>query len=351
MATKKEKLKLYRLVTRPSYSTTSPSLNAPVKGYINYYNEFKQWDVERQQGFSTVNYPEDFLSTISPFEFFSDEERFGTYSKVVFVIDGVHEPYDRNKHDLAALSSKVFTLVSAIDGITAIPVNDIGGAGERKLEEVQEPPAVLTFYINPTGIRVQKKKFFSQIRTRAGWAFQHWGPQIGEINLEGTTGNITPPPKIQIGTIAGIPILPQVVEEIPSPENSEALKAFRELEQWYDEDQDESSQDKGYLTAIEYRQRIYIGHIAEFFYEERGERPFQLYYRLKFLVHYDAGNLAAATSRARNQIVRNEETIKYVRRLKDQPVEREEEKYRLPSAPGRGAGTFPATDIISEEGS
>jgi hypothetical protein len=48
--------------------------------------------------------------------------------------------------------------------------------------------------------------------------------------------------------------------------------------------------------------------------------------------------LAAATSRARNQIVRNEETIKYVRRLKDQPVEREEEKYRLPPAPGRGVG-------------
>jgi len=333
------------MVTRPSYSTTSPSLNAPVRGYINYYSEFKQWDVERQQGFSTVNYPENFLNTVSPFEFFSDEERFGLYSEIIFVIDGVYEPYDRNKHDLTALSSKVFTLVSSTDGIIAKPVDDTEDIGERKLEEVKAPPAVLTFYINPTGIRVQKKKYFSQIRTRGGWVFQHWGPQIGEINLEGTTGNITPPLKIQIGTVAGKPILPQVVEEIPSPENSEALKAFRELEKWYDEDQDEASQNKGYLTAIEFRQRIYVGHIAEFSYEERGERPFQLYYNLKFLVHYDAGNLAAATSRARNQIVRNEETIEYVRRLKNQPMEREKEPYRLPPALGRGAGELPEDSI------
>ena len=346
MATKKEKLKFYRLVTQPSYSTLSPSLNAPVKGYINYYDEFKQWDVEGQQGFSTVDYSEDFLNTVSPLKFFNDEDKFGVYSKIAFVVDGIHEPYNRGTHDLAVLSSKVFTLISSVDDTIAKPVDNSEDSGERKLAEPVPAPITLTFYINPTGIRVQKKKLFSQIRTKGGWAFQHWGPQIGEINLEGTTGNITPTPKIQIGTIAGVPILPQVVEEIPSTTNSIALKAFRELERWYDEDQDENSQNKGYLTAIEYRQRIYIGHISEFMYEERGDRPFQLYYRLKLLVHYDAGNLAAATSRARNQIVRNEETLKYVRRLKDQPVESEKDPYLTPPAPGRGIS---GTDIDAGE--
>lgn len=345
MAIKKEKLKFYRLVTRPSYSTAAPSENAPVKGYINYYDEFKQWDVENQQGFSTIEYSEDFLNTVSPFEFFSDDNKFGIYSRVSFVIDGVHEPYNRNKHNLDVLSSKVFTLISSTDSIIAKPVDCTEDIGERKLEKASSPPTILTFYINPTGIHVQKKKLFSQIRTKGGWAFQHWGPHIGEIGLTGTTGNITPSPKIQVGTILGVPILPQVVEEIPSATNSKALKAFRELERWYDEDQDENSQNKGYLTAIEFRQRIYIGHIAEFSYEEKGDRPFQLYYKLKFLVHYDAGNLAAATSRSRNQIVRNEETLKYVERLKTQSAETEIDPYTPSPAIGRGNSTASETDV------
>ncbi|MEA3341877.1 MAG: hypothetical protein U9R15_18085 [Chloroflexota bacterium] len=325
MAVKKEKLKLYRLVTRSSYSTPAPSANNPVKGYINYYVEFKRWDVENSQEFSTMEYSEDFLNTVSPFKFFSDTDKFGEYSKISFVIDGVHEPYDRNKHDLDALSPKIFTLAASTEEIIAKPVNTSEDSGERALEKKPSPPTTLTFYINPTGIQVQKKKLFSQIRTKGGWAFQHWGPHIGEINLEGTTGNISAAPKIRMGTVAGIPIIPQVVDEIPSTSNSMALKAFRELERWYDEDQNEHSQNKGYLTAIEYRQRIYIGHIADFAYNEKGDKPFQLYYKLKFLVHYDAGNLAAATSRARNQIVRNEETLEYIRGLKTQPVEFDDE--------------------------
>lgn len=319
MASKKETLKIYRLETRPSYLTSDIPANQIVRGYVNYYDEFKQWDIEYTKGYSSIVQYYDF---IGPRNFFTDEAQHGNYKYISFVIDGIFTPYNRGIHDLTELQDRIYTLRFTLDQTEAIPV--IPGNLNKIYEEVVPSiPKVLTFRINPTNLRLIKRKLFQQIRTRAGWAFQHWGPQIGEIDLEGVTGNIQATPRIQIGTVAGIPILPQVVDEIPTEENSPALKAFRELERWYDEDQDENFQSKGYLSAIEYRGRIYVGHIADFQYEERETSPFMLYYRMKFLVHYDAGNLQAATSRARNQIVRNEETLRYIENLKNSPSESE----------------------------
>lgn len=320
MASKKETLRFYRLETRPSYLTTNVPANQKVRGYINYYDEFKQWDVEYTQGYSSIN-PQ--YITIAPRNFFTDEEQHGVYKDIAFVIDRIFVPYTRDTHDLEALQDRIYTLrFTAERPAQAIPI--IPGLPTKVFEEaVPTTPKTLTFRINPNHLRLMKRKLFQQIRTRAGWAFQHWGPQIGEIHLEGMTGNIQATPQIQFGTIAGVPFLPQTVEEIPTEQNSPALKAFRELERWYDEDQDENFQEKGYLTALEYRGRIYVGHIAEFTYEERAESPFQLYYRLRLMVHYDAGNLQAATSRSRNQIVRNEETLKYIEALRSAPTESE----------------------------
>lgn len=321
MASKKETLKLYRLETQPSYLTSDVPANQKVRGYINYYNEFKQWDIEYTTEFSTISNA--YSGSIAPRNFFTDEEQHGEYKDIAFIIDGIFVPYNREVHDLKDLQERIYTLKFTIGRSTrAIPV--IPGLLNKIYEEaVSTKPKTLTFRINPTHLRLIKRKLFQQIRTRAGWAFQHWGPQIGEVHLDGTTGNISATPQIQFGTILGVPILPQTVEEVPTEGNSPALKAFRELESWYDEDQDENFQDKGYLTAIEYRGRIYIGHIADFSYEERGTSPFQLYYRLKFMVHYDAGNLQAATSRSRNQIVRNEETLRYIESFRKAPSESE----------------------------
>jgi len=321
MAIKKEKLKLYKIPTIPTYETEISA--AGIRGYRNTYLEHSQYDIVQYDAVkNSVGAPQEWLGP-SPKEFFGIE----TYSELKqlkFVIDGVFEAYDRTKHNLDALSSKIYVLETTSEGTFGIPPDAYPSTDStvRKtyVETLDTFLNVMTFYINPTGIKIQKKKLFQQIRTRGGWAFQHWGPQIGIIDLDGTTGNITPPLKTQVGTVAGLPILPQVVEEIPSASNSAALKAFRELEKWYDTDQDENAQNKGYLLALEYRQRIYVGHIADFFYEERGTNPFQLYYKIKFMVHYDAGNLAAATTRARTQIVRNAETIKYIRTLKNTPA-------------------------------
>ncbi len=320
MASKRETLKFYRLDTHPSYLTVSVPGNQKVRGYVNYYDEFKQWDVEYTKEYSSID-PQ--YTYIGPRNFFTDEEQHGPYKDIAFIINDIFVPYNRETYDLEALQNRVYILnFTAGKPTQAVPV--IPGNLTKVYEEaVITTPKILTFRINPTSLRLMKRKLFQQIRTRAGWAFQHWGPQIGEIHLEGVTGNIQATPQIQIGTIAGIPVIPQTVDEIPTENNSPALRAFREIERWYDEDQDENFQDKGYLTAIEYRGRIYVGHIADFQYEERGTSPFMLYYRMKFMVHYDAGNLQAATSRARSQIVRNEETQRYINNLRNAPTESE----------------------------
>lgn len=317
MASKKEKLKFYRLPIAPSYMTDTPA--ASINGYVNKYSEYCIYDEIHRQEENAIGGTQEWLG-LSPKDFFEIATCKETES-LEFVIDGVFERYDRTKHDLDSLSLKVYVLETTRSGTFGTPYSDYPSTSDsvrRPYESFKESLKSITFYVNPTTIRIRKKKFFQKLRTRAGWAFQHWGPDIGEIALEGTTGNITPDPKIQIGTIFGLPILPQVVEEIPTELNSPALKAFRTLEQWYDEDQNDQSQSNsvGQLTALEFRERIYVGHFAEFNFEERGTHPFQLFYQLKFLIHYDAGALLDATTRATNQIVRNDETLRKILELK-----------------------------------
>ena len=313
MANKKEKLKFYKLPTAPSYSTDTPVTT--IRGYKNKYIEFKQYDTQPFPA-AEANLDSNSFPGIAPVLFFSNVS---PYSALEFVIDGIFEKYDRTKHDLAALSSKIYILETTSTGIFGVSNDNPLLVRKPYIDSTfKETLKSITFHVNPTTISIRKKKFFQKIRTRAGWAFQHWGPDIGEINLEGTTGNITPPRKIQVGKIAGLPILPQVVEEIPTESNSPALKAFRMLEQWYDEDQNDQSLSSsvGQLTALEFRGRIYIGHFAAFNFEERGTHPFQLFYKLTFLIHYDAGVLSETTTRAVNQIIRNDETLKKILELK-----------------------------------
>ena len=311
---KKEKLKFYRLPSVPSYRTDTPAVS--IRGYRNVYPEFTVYDTDPKRAseadLDSSSYPGD-----APEIFFSD---ITPYSSLEFVIDGIFDRYDRSLHNLDTLSAKVYILETTRAGTFGTPYTDYTSIDDSIRKPYDDAAFVdtlskpLTFYVNPTSIKVRKKKFFQKLRTRAGWAFQHWGPDIGEIALEGTTGNISPAPKIQIGTIAGFPILPQVVDESSTESNSPALKAFRTLERWYDEDQNDQSQSAGIgqLTALEFRSRIYVGHFMDFNFEERGTHPFQLFYQLKFLIHYDAGALSEATTRATNQIVRNDETLRRI---------------------------------------
>lgn len=321
MASKKEKLKFYRLPSTPTYITDAPANS--IRGYKNIHSEFVKYDT---QPFSE---PESSDDPNAPYINYAPKAIFGgnvdPYTSLEFVIDGVFEKFDRAIHDLSgATLSKIYILETTSAGIFGVPY--LLGSGIRKPYVEGAFSTFLksvSFYVNPTTIRIRKKKYFQKIRTRAGWVFQHWGPDIGEIVLEGTTGNITPDPKIQIGKVLGLPILPQVVEEAPTESNSPALKAFRTLEQWYDEDQNDQSQSTsvGQLTALEFRGRIYVGHFAEFNFEEKGTHPFQLFYQLKFLIHYDAGALSEATTRATNQIIRNDETLKKILALRKAQAE------------------------------
>lgn len=322
MASKKEKLKFYRLPATPTYIMDAPANS--IRGYKNIYSEFVKYDTQpftsEAADLTDGSYPGD-----APIFFFGKVE---PYDSLEFVIDGLFERYDRSRHNLDSLSFRIYILETTSAGTFGIPYNAYSLTDDAIRKPYVEGPLStflksVSFYVNPTTIRIRKKKYFQKIRTRAGWVFQHWGPDIGEIVLEGTTGNITPDPKIQIGKIFGLPILPQVVEEVPTESNSPALKAFRTLEQWYDEDQNDQSQSAsvGQLTALEFRDRIYVGHFAEFNFEERGTHPFQLFYQLKFLIHYDTGALSEATTRSTNQIIRNDETLKKILELRKAQAE------------------------------
>ena len=323
MASKKEKLKFYRLPTTPAYITDAPAIS--IRGYKNKYSEYyKYTEIQIQE----ENYEGGTNPWLGPSpEKFFEVDSYKALENLEFVIDGLFERYDRTKHNLDSLSFKIYVLETTSAGTFGVPHNILSVTNDEFRKPYAESLGTflksITFYVNPTTIRIRKKKYFQKLRTRAGWVFQHWGPDIGEIVLEGTTGNITPDPKIQIGKVLGLSILPQVVEETPTESNSPALKAFRTLEQWYDEDQNDQSQSAsvGQLTALEFRERIYVGHFAEFNFEERGTHPFQLFYQLKFLIHYDAGALSEATTRATNQIVRNDETLKKILALRKAQAE------------------------------
>lgn len=52
---------------------------------------------------------------------------------------------------------------------------------------VPEGP-IVQMYINPQSIREAQKKDITNQRTRGGYVIQYWGPALGTLSIEGTTG-------------------------------------------------------------------------------------------------------------------------------------------------------------------
>jgi len=209
---------------------------------------------------------------------------------------------------------------------------DIGGEEYEVIDgednDAMESPVTFTFKVNPSNISIQKRKLFTKLRTKGGFVFQHWGPDISEISIAGTTGNIRPNRfRLDRKTLPeGIPWVGGREIPVPIPpsdqfadrENSPLLDVFRRLEEVYNQDQDEQSVRANRVLSLEYRQRLYVGHLSEFSFEERAERPFQFYYKFTFLVHYEATSPTAVTSSIAMNIVRNEETLQRIKEIKDE---------------------------------
>ena len=304
---RRETLKLYRIQIRGTafYSTVSGYLNKKAD-YLQYNtvadnNTYIELAIPNPATGDNAWTARDFgWVGPSPDKFLIDRGFSGESS---FIIADIFEQYDRKKHDLDALSSSVWIVVPG----KGMPIQN--AVNKDRIRQYTTTPIsptheTLEFDVNPTNINIVKKKLFQKIRTRGGWAFQHWGPDIGEIQLTGITRNITPAP---VG-FKGIPI--------PDVTNSGALAAFRTLEAWYDADQGEEAQRTGSLLALEYRGKIYVGHLRDFSYSEEGTRPFLLSYKLTFMVHYDSGDLSGATTSAQSRAIRNANDITYIKSLK-----------------------------------
>ncbi len=244
MPVKRETLKFTRIQARPSYLSNDEQ-ERPVRGYLNLYKEFKRWDTERTLGstISSTTYPEYYYSyqqppmpvaeirkRIAPFEFFSDLGP-EAYEELSFTINGLFDQYDRRIHDLRNWESRVYILQP--DGSMRLKS---GGNTTPMVyyDTVDENLDSFIFRVNPTNIQVRKKKLFRKLRTRAGWVFQHWGPEIGIIQIRGTTGSVLPDPAIKfalknVPVIGDIPIISTIEDEKPTVQNSTAFKVFREL--------------------------------------------------------------------------------------------------------------------------
>jgi len=171
-------------------------------------------------------------------------------------------------------------------------------------EESSDIAAAFKFHVNPRNISIVKSKLITRIRTRGGFEFQHWGPDITLISFGGTTGNITP-----------TSFTARIKNENPTVDNSEAYKAFREFEQLYNEDQEQQSIGNVTMLGLEYRENIYVGHLRNFGFDEVGEKPFQLEYKVEFAVEYEATSVSSAQQEIQQDIIRNTATIEYLKQL------------------------------------
>lgn len=320
-SSRRETLKLYRIRTRGT------AFGCYILGYRNFSIEYSRFNDDGLDagGLSSTGktVAELGYKGPSPKKFLSDNN---FPSDAEFIIADTFEPYDRTKHDLAALASSIWIVTGNTDIPNAVAAVNVVNRDITRVVSFADPVTeVLEFEVNPLNLNVTKKKLFQKLRTRGGWAFQHWGPDIGEIQLDGVTRNITPPPQSFFGPPDNNDRGPKNNHanfdlQIPSETNSPTLKAFRLLEKWYDEDQGEAAQRTGILLAMEYRGRIYVGHIGTFSYNEVGTRPFLLAYKLTFLVHYDSGALGDATFRAQSRVIRNQQTIAHIKAIKDSTV-------------------------------
>ena len=188
-------------------------------------------------------------------------------------------------------------------------------------EEISDSTVpIFTFKVNPTHINLNKRKLITKLRTKGGFVFQYWGPDITEISVEGTTGNILPRGvkfrKTNIPLLGEIPLPRDISQEAPTIENSPLYDIFRKFENLYNADQGKEASEYGKILAMEYRNKIYVGHLSEFSFEERGDRPFQFYYRFTFQVHYETTDLGSAHQRIEGYLRRNEETLNLLKDIK-----------------------------------
>lgn len=197
--------------------------------------------------------------------------------------------------------------------------------GQKKYINPPTTPSGLqllfTFRVNPNHLNILKKKLFTKIRTKGGFEFQHWGPDISEISIEGITGNIRATgigiQNVSVGPVSLPAPYDRAAEDFPTEQNSPAYASFRQLERLYDDDQNDSKIENNQRLAIEYRQRIYVGHLAQFSYTEVATRPFLFEYKITFLVHYEATSEVGVISQAAGEITRNEETLQKIRQIQE----------------------------------
>ena len=227
--------------------------------------------------------------------------------------------------DVASLSAlylqgRLYPVKLRKDGKVLVTVGDEEyEVVDSNREDVTDSPVTFTFRVNPSHISIRKRKLFTKLRTKGGFVFQHWGPDISEISIEGTTGNIRPN-KFRFDRKAlpeGIPWVGG--EEIPIPippseqtadrDNSPLLDVFMRLEEIYNQDQDEQAVRANRTLSLEYRKRLYVGHLSDFSYDERSERPFQFYYKFTFVVHYESRSPDPVISSIAINAIRSEETL------------------------------------------
>jgi hypothetical protein len=144
-------------------------------------------------------------------------------------------------------------------------------------ENLAEKTGVFHFYVNPNNISPQYRKGRTPRKTLGGWEVQHWGNELTELTVNGTSGGMH---RInENGVNVGLDLATQTVRD------STAWKRLEELRQIYYRDQAGRNKERTSLWTLVYQGRYYIGTFASFSGpDENAEQPFQLKYSFTFVV-------------------------------------------------------------------
>lgn len=135
---------------------------------------------------------------------------------------------------------------------------------------------IFTFYVNPLHIAPSYRKSRTQMKTLGGWEVQHWGNELTELAINGTSGGMH---RVNDRGVNQGLTADQTVRD------STAWKKLEKLRLIYLNDHALRNKDEATLWSLEYQGRVYVGSFSSFTGpEEDGNDPFQLKYSFTFVV-------------------------------------------------------------------
>lgn len=167
------------------------------------------------------------------------------------------------------------------------------------------------FHINPERIEISDEKAKTQVRTRAGYEYQHWGNKPTSVSVSGLTGGLG----ASLGE--GIDGVGKQYGTVRI-EDTRAYQRLKDLEELYRKDQEikQAGGRQKFLLAIYYRGEVYVGHFDTFTFTESSDRPYVFEYSFRFTAEFKESDVRFARRRLSVRLQTDLETVRRVQELR-----------------------------------